>query len=77
MIVQNIQRNKKNIGFVRGLAKEMVETFPDFRENPYYNQNVDDYEQKLINLHLKSTIAFMVIYKLKMLYRKIKSKKIK
>lgn len=68
---------KKNIGFVRGLAKEMVETFPDFRENPYYNQNVDDYEQKMINLHLKSTIAFMVIYKLKMLYGKIKSKKIK
>lgn len=68
---------KKNIGFVRKLGKEMLETFPDFRENCYYNQNVDDYEQKMINLHLKSTIAFMAIFKLKMLHGKIRNKKIK
>jgi len=68
---------KKDIGFVRNLAKEMIETFPDFRKNPYYNQNVDEYEQKLINVHLKSSIAFMVIYKLKMLHRKLKGKKVK
>jgi hypothetical protein len=68
---------KKNMGFVRNLGKEMVETFPDFRRNFYYNQNVNEYEQKLINLQLKSTLAFMIIFKLKLLSRKIRGRKAK
>lgn len=68
---------RKDMGFLRALGEEMVATFPDFRENPYYNQAVNDYEQKLINLHLKSTPAFLFIYKLKMLSKKIRSRKAK
>ncbi len=66
---------KKDAGFVRELGEEMVSTFPDFRQNPYYMKNTDEYEKKLINLHLRSTIAFMVIFKLKQIYRKLKGKK--
>ena len=66
---------KKDMKFVRKLGEEMVATFPDFRQNSYYNKTVNDYEQKLINLHLKSTLAFMIIFKLKMISRKLKSKK--
>lgn len=65
---------KKDMKFVRKLGEEMVATFPDFRQNSYYNKTVNDYEQKLINLHLKSTLAFMIIFKLKMISRKLKSK---
>ena len=68
---------KKNMSFVRKLGEEIVATFPDFRQNSYYNQNVNAYEQKLINLHLKSTLAFMIIFKLKMLSRRIRGKKSK
>lgn len=68
---------KKNMGFVRKLGEEMLATFPDFRQNTYYNQTVNDYEQKLINLQLKSTIAFMIIFRLKMISRKIRGKKAK
>lgn len=68
---------KKEIGFVRKLGEEMVSTFPDFRQNPYYIQNVNDYEQKLIDLHLKSAVAFLFIYKLKQISRKIRGKKAK
>lgn len=68
---------KKNIGFIRKLGKEMKGTFPNFRQNPYYNQYVNNYEQKLINIHMKSTFAFMIIYKLKMLSKRIKNKNIK
>lgn len=71
-----MQSGKKNMDFVRRLGKEMVTTFPDFRKNYYYNQEVNDYEQKLINLQLKSTFAFMVIYKLKILLRKIRGRKV-
>lgn len=66
---------KKDIKFIRMLGKEMVATFPDFRENSYYKQNINDYEQKLINLHLKSTFVFVIVFNLKMLSRKIRSKK--
>ena len=68
---------KKDMGFLRKLGEEMVAAFPDFRQNPYYNQTVNDYEQKLINLHLKSTPAFMIIYRLKMISKKIRSKKVR
>lgn len=68
-------KGRKRIGFIRKMGKEMLETFPAFRQNPYYNQMVNDYEQKLINLQLKSTIAFLVIYKLKMISKKIKDRK--
>lgn len=70
-------KHKKKMGFVRKLGKEMLATFPDFRQNTYYNLNVNEYEQKLINLHLKSTIIFMIIFKLKLLSRKIRSKSVK
>lgn len=66
---------KKDIGFVKKLGDEMVSTFPDFCQNPYYLQDVNDYEQKLIHLHLKSTVAFMFLYKLKQISRKIRRKK--
>lgn len=68
---------RKDMGFIRNLGKEMLATFPDFRQNSYYNQEVNAYEQDLINLHLKSTLAFMIVYKLKLLYRKIRGKNTK
>lgn len=68
-------KGRKRIGFIRKMGKEMLKTFPDFRQNLYYNQIVNDYEQKLINLQLKSTIVFLFIYKLKMISKKIKDRK--
>lgn len=68
---------KKELHFIKEIGEEMVTTFPDFRQNPYYQQNVNDYEKKLIDLHLKSTIAFLILYKLKQLSKKIKSKRTK
>lgn len=68
---------KKDMRFVRKLGQEMIDAFPEFRQNVYYNQEVNSYEQKLINWQLKSTVAFMVIYKLKMLSKWIRSKRVR
>ena len=68
---------KKDIRFVRKLGQEMIDAFPEFRQNVYYNQEVNSYEQKLINWQLKSTVAFMVIYKLKMLSKWIRSRRVR
>ena len=67
--------NKIDARYIKKLGKEMLETFPDFRNNTYYNEKINDYEQKLINLQLKSTFAFIIVYKLKQISKKIKSKK--
>ena len=66
---------KKDMQFIKKLGEEMVATFPDFRQNSYYQQNVNEYEKKLIDLHLKSTLAFVIIYKLKLLSKKIRNRK--
>lgn len=64
---------KKKLSFIRNLGKEALETFPRFRENAYYLKEVNDYEQKLINLQLKSTYAFVFVYWLKQISKKMKS----
>ncbi len=68
---------RKEAGFVRKLGKEMTDTFPNFRQNPYYLQDVNEYEQKLINLQLRSTVLFLFVYRLKQISKKIKHRKTK
>lgn len=65
---------KKELRFIRELGKEMIELFPDFRENAYFQKDTNDYEMKLINLQQKSTLLFVVVYGLKQLSKKLKAK---
>lgn len=68
---------KKNIGFIKKIGEEMLAAFPDFRQNPYYIQNVSEYEKNLINLQLRSTVVFIFMYKLKQMSKELRSKKVK
>ena len=52
----------------------MKETFPQFRENPYYRERVHEEERKLIRMHMKSTLYFMLYYKLLWSYRNFRRK---
>lgn len=65
---------KKEYGFVKALGKEMKETFPGFMENPYYQERVHAEERKLIRMHMKSTLYFMIYYKLLWGYRNFRKK---
>ena len=60
---------KTEYGFVKALGREMRETFPNFRENPYYQERVHAEERKLIEMHMKSTLYFMLYYKVLWAYR--------
>ncbi len=62
-------------GFVRKLGKEMQETFPDFQENPYYKQRVHGEEKKLVHMQMKSTMVFLLYYKLLWAYRNFRKRK--
>lgn len=68
---------KKEYGFVKALGKEMKETFPGFMENPYYQERVHAEERKFIRMHMKSTLYFMIYYKLLWGYRNFRRKFIK
>lgn len=64
---------KKDLNFIKKIGQEILETFPDFMENPYFQKEIDAYERKLIDLHLKSVFWFVIVYELKMIARKFKA----
>lgn len=65
---------KKEFRFVKALGKEMKETFPGFMENKYYQERVHEEERKLIKMHMKSTLYFMLYYKLLWGYRNLRQR---
>ena len=65
---------KKEYGFVKALGREMRETFPGFMENKYYRERVHGEERKLIAMHMKSTLWFMIYYRLLWGYRKFRKR---
>ena len=60
---------KKEYSFVKAMGEEMRENFPDFRQNKYYLERVHAEERKLIDMHMKSTLYFMLYYKMLWTYR--------
>lgn len=56
--------------FVKKLGEEMRQTFPGFMENPYYLERTHEEEKKLVRMQQKSTLFFMLYYKLLWAYRR-------
>lgn len=65
---------KKEYGFIKALGKEMKETFPGFMENRYYQERVHAEERKLIGMHMRSTLYFLLYYKILWGYRKLRKR---
>lgn len=55
--------------FVKKMGEEMRKTFPGFRENKYYLSRVHEEERKLIDLQMRSTLCFILYYRLLWAYR--------
>ena len=64
----------KEYGFVKALYREMKETFPGFMENKYYGERVHAEERKLIRLQSRSTLLFMLYYRLLWTYRNLRKR---
>lgn len=65
---------KQEFSFIKAMGEEMKKTFPDFRNNKYYLTRVHAEERKLIDMHMKSTLYFVVYYKLLWAYRNFRKK---
>ena len=57
--------------FVRKMAQEMRECFPEFQDNPYYVEWVPAEEKKWMRMHQRSNLLFLVCYRAKFSYRKL------
>ena len=66
---------KQEYSFIKAMGEEMKKTFPDFRNNKYYLSRVHAEERKLIDMHMKSTVYFVLYYKLLWAYRNFRKKK--
>ena len=65
-----------SFSFVKKLGEEMRHTFPDFRKNKYYQSRVHAEERKLIDMQMKSSLYFVLYYKLLWAYRRLKKGRI-
>ena len=65
---------KQEFSFIKAMGEEMKKTFPDFRSNKYYQTRVHAEERKLIDMHMKSTLYFVIYYKILWMYRNFRKK---
>lgn len=65
-------KQRKKLSFIREMGNEMKQYFPGFQENVYYKEKVNEEERFLISLQQKSTLFFVIYYKLLWFYRKIR-----
>ncbi len=62
------------LSFIEKLGREIREYFPNFQKNPYYMEKTHPEEKKLIAMQQKSTLQFVVYYKLLWAYRNFRKK---
>jgi len=69
-----VGKGYRSPGFIKKMGDEMREAFPDFQKNPYYQAQVNPEEKKLIAMQQKSTLFFLMYYKLLWTYRNLRKK---
>lgn len=62
------------VGFLEELRRGMLEAFPDFQHNPYFQKEYDREQKKLVSLHMHSTLLFLFYYRALTGYRKLRRK---
>ena len=65
----------QKLSFLEDLKKGILEEFPDFQENSYFQKTYDVEQKKLIRMHMKSSVLFWGYYRALSAYRRIRKKK--
>lgn len=63
---------RKDIAFLKAMQREMVEKFPDFEENPYYQARIGKEERQFVHMQQKSTRLMLFWYELKWFVRRLR-----
>lgn len=62
-----------SLAFVRRLRGFLLSQAPDYADNVYYRQYTDEESRKLIAMHMKSPVLFLVYYKFLHGYRRLRN----
>ncbi len=62
------------VRFLRELKQGILQEFPNFQNNCYFIDTYDREQKKLVRLHMKSDLLFLVYYKTLIGYRKLRQK---
>ncbi len=65
-------RKLKNTDY---LKKDIIEHFPEFRKNPYYESMMKEEDKKFIDIQMKSNFRFFLHYILLFAYRNLRKRK--
>ena len=68
--MQSVKR--VSYGYLVQMKRFLKEYVPDFSDNIYYEKYMDRENKKLIGMHMKSTLLFIVYYKLLQTYRAVR-----
>ena len=58
--------------FLKKIRAGMLEEFPDFQRNDYYQREFDAEQKKLAAMHMNSPLCFLIYFKLLYFYRKMR-----
>lgn len=58
--------------FLKLMAKGILEEFPEFQNNSYYQAQFDEEQKKMAALHIKNPRLFLIYFKMLYLYRRFK-----
>lgn len=64
----------KKLAFVKKLKQGMVEAFPEFQDNEFYQQLTNEEEKQMIKMLMASATKFFYYYGLKVEVRKLRKK---
>ena len=64
----------KKRSFVKELRDTMLQEFPDFQNNKYFQEFTNAEEKEMIALQVKSNMQFYCWYNLKIFVRRVKKK---
>lgn len=62
------------VAFLRQIADGIRWEFPNFQDNPFFQEEFDDEQKRLAALHMKSPVIFLIYFKLLYFYRRIMKK---
>ncbi len=65
---------RRKLAFVKRMKQGMLEAFPKFRENGFYQQYTNPEEKQMIDLLIQSDARFFYYYGLKVMVRKIRKR---
>ena len=65
---------KKRLAFVKEMKQEILETFPDFQKNKYYEQWTNEEEKRMIAMLMESEVKFFYYYRLLTVYRNVRER---